>query len=167
VGAYKPDFAPLLSPGRHRLTVSEIRLLCVDKFPGSTIRTAQFAEIERLLSFLSRIKLSCELWINGSFVCAKDDPGDIDIVVAFFSKDAEKLEISIQDDIIKLLNGNKRFSQMLDTFLCPMFDREDTRRGADKSGYWGDLWGKGREGWLKGFIVLAVGETDVQRRLIT
>lgn len=148
------------------MTLSEVRSLCVDRFPSSPNRQQLYDELERLFTFLISIPFVCELWINGSFTCDKEQPDDIDLSVSFWTADAEKLDNAVFDDIMKRLNGGHNFSHALDTYLCPRFDRHDPRFGADLTDYWTEKWGKGRDDWLKGFIVIVVGETDAQRRLI-
>jgi hypothetical protein len=115
---------------------------------------------------LRSIAFVCEVWVNGSFTCDKEEPDDIDLSVAFWAVDGERLDSLIFRDIMNKLNGGHRFSSALDTYLCPRFDRSDSRYSADLTDYWADKWGKGRDDWLKGFIVIGVEETDAQRRLL-
>jgi hypothetical protein len=148
------------------MTVSEARALCVDRFPSSPNRQQLFDELERLIAHLRSIRFRCEVWINGSFTCDKEKPDDIDLATAFWAVDAEALDASVFNGIMTSLNGGRRFSAGLDSYLCPRFDRYDPRASADLTDYWADKWGKGRDGWLKGFIVIGVEDTDAQRRLL-
>jgi hypothetical protein len=152
VGAKKESFPPLLAPGRHRMTVDQLRALCVNRFPAALQgkRCALLAELERLLAYLNGLGLICEVWVNGSFVCDKDEPDDIDLAVAFWVDDADYINQSLLD----VLNGYRKFSPLLDTYLCARFRKDDPRRAADNEDYWAGLWGKGRDGWLKGFVVI-------------
>lgn len=147
------------------MTANETRALCVDGFPTSPNRGQLFQELETLIAFLRSLNFPCELWIDGSFTCNKEEPDGIDLSVTFWVSDAEKLDQAVYADIMQRLNGGHKFSVGLDTYLCPRFARDDPRRGADLTNYWSDKWGKGRDDWLKGFVVIAIGETDAQHRL--
>jgi hypothetical protein len=106
------------------------------------------------------------LWIDGSYTCDKETPDDIDLSVAFWVSDAERLDPRTYSDIMNRLNGGHKFSPGLDTYLCPRFDQNDPRKAADLTDYWSEKWGKGRDDWLKGFVVIAIGDTDAQHRLL-
>lgn len=147
------------------MSVSELKFHCVDRFSASESRINLFLELEKLFHYLSSTGLICSAWINGSFVTEKQDPEDIDLCVAFISDDFNLLDDSHAEFIMEKLNGGKIFSDFLDIYLCPLFYRSDPRRGADASDYWSAWWGVGRDNWLKGFVVIGIGETDVQRRL--
>ena len=101
--ADKASYPPLLPPGRHRMTMSETRSLCVDRFPASPNRKQLFDELERLVAFLQSISFQCEVWVNGSFTCDKDTPDDIDLSLSFWAVDAEALDRSVFDDIMNHL----------------------------------------------------------------
>ena len=118
------------------MSVAEARALCVNRFPASPNRSALFDELEKLLAFLRSINFQCEVWIDGSYTCEKEEPDDIDLSVSFWVSDAEKLDPSIFSDIMNRLNGGHQFSPGLDTYLCPRFDRTDPRRAADLTDYW-------------------------------
>ena len=79
-----PDFEeypPLLPIGRHELTLRRIRELCVDRFPGSTARAGLMEILEGIVARLKAARVRGELWIGGSFVTEKPEPGDIDVVL--------------------------------------------------------------------------------------
>jgi hypothetical protein len=155
--ADKVSFPPLLSPGRHRFSIGDLRKLCVEGFGNKARRELLFSELERLVAYLLQSQLICELWVDGSFVCTKDEPDDIDLSVAFMVSDMELLPDAVTKDLIARLNGGRKFSGLLDTYLCPRFPKDDPRRQADNEDYWSDKWGKGRDNWLKGFAVVGIG----------
>jgi len=71
----------------------------------------------------------------------------------------------MQDRLFENLNGGKAYSPWLDTYFCPRFLREDPRRKADRSAYWGMMWSRDRDDGVKGYVVVKLGETDVGHRL--
>jgi hypothetical protein len=147
------------------MTVADLRDLTVAPFPNSATRAQLFSELERLIDDLDKAAVVCELWIDGSFLTQKLDPGDIDLSFAAWINHLETLDPTIQAWILANLNGGYAYSPVLDTYFCARFLREDPRYSADKSAYWGEKWVKDWEDWLKGYVVIKLGETDVGRRL--
>jgi hypothetical protein len=76
-----PDFPPLLSPGRHVTTLPDLRKLCVDAFPLSGRRGPLMRSVEVLCTAVSTALIASEIWVDGSFLTQKMDPGDVDLVV--------------------------------------------------------------------------------------
>lgn len=136
-------------------------------FPQSISRAFLFSELERLHVDLTVTGLICELWINGSFLTEKLDPNDIDLSFACFYNDFEMLDSTLQANVWSLLNGGKRYSPVLDTYICFRFLRDDPRAMADGSRDWSEKWSVGWDDWLKGFAIIKLGETDVGLRLFT
>jgi hypothetical protein len=68
--------------GFHRMTMDELRKRCVDDFPKSNRRGMIMDGLERMVTKLISVGLDeCELWIDGSFLTVKPEPGDVDIVL--------------------------------------------------------------------------------------
>jgi Family of unknown function (DUF6932) len=80
-GQFKPEFPPLLPPGRHTMTLPELRKLCVQGFALSTRRDPLMRSVEALCMAVSTALIPSEVWVDGSFVTQKMDPGDVDLVV--------------------------------------------------------------------------------------
>jgi hypothetical protein len=79
-----PDFPPLLELGWHRMSLSEVRLLCVNgrpEFTLSTTRADLMAGLETVVSRLVAARIVGDLWIDGSFVTHKINPKDTDVVL--------------------------------------------------------------------------------------
>jgi hypothetical protein len=74
---------PLLPMGLHEMDLDELRRLCVDGFPTSTNRRYLADAFEELVDALVECGLSCEIWVNGSFLTSKLDPADLDVVFIF------------------------------------------------------------------------------------
>ena len=147
------------------MTLAELRALTVQRFPSSTRRPLIFADLERLVNFLAAQKVVCELWVDGSFLTEKEEPDDADLTFSAFASDLEALDPALWDWILKHLNGSKRYSPLLDTYVCARFLREDLRRAADQTDYWAEKWGVGWDDRLTGFAVVKLGESDVGRQL--
>ena len=60
MAAGKPCFPPLLPPGRHVMSVDELRALTVAPFAASTTRGALFSELERLIGDLVHLAGSAD-----------------------------------------------------------------------------------------------------------
>jgi hypothetical protein len=121
----------------------------------------------RLAKYLEAQYLTCELWVDGSFLTEKEEPDDADLTMSALISALELLDLSTQDWILNNLNGGKKYSPLLDTFICVRFPMDDPRRGADKTDYWAEKWGVGWDDRLTGFAVIKLGETDVGHRLCT
>ncbi|HEL7889741.1 TPA: hypothetical protein ACOEQ0_002592 [Stenotrophomonas maltophilia] len=76
----KMDFTPLFRAGFHNLDWQKLVELCVDPFPTSTRRPKLCAQLNDFISELRAMGLLGKLWIDGSFVTEKMEPGDVDVV---------------------------------------------------------------------------------------
>lgn len=124
-----------------------------------------FAELERLVDGLAAMNVVCELWVDGSFLTEKADPDDIDVSFAASITDLEALDVKIQDWILFNLDGSKRYSPHLDTYICVRYPRDHPNRAADKTDYWTEKWGVGWDDRLTGYAVIRLGDNDVGHRL--
>jgi hypothetical protein len=91
-GALKPEFPPLLAPGRHAMARDELRVLCVTNplFSISKRRPDVMASLENLLNALSTESIRSEVWVDGSFLTQKIEPEDVDLVIVFQEADLPK-----------------------------------------------------------------------------
>ncbi|MBW5437444.1 hypothetical protein FXB41_22610 [Bradyrhizobium canariense] len=161
----KQAFQPLLPPGRHVIGLDEFKALAVARFSTSVRRPLMFTELERLVADLIALNLTCELWVDGSFLTEKPEPDDIDLTFAAWAQSFDLVHPAVQQVVINSLNGGNKYSPLLHTFICFRFLREDPRRAADKTDYWTEKWGVGWDDHLKGYVVLKLGETDVGLKL--
>jgi hypothetical protein len=76
----KQDFNPLLAAGYHPMTWSALEATCLVPFAGSVTRPTLTKQLEQFLEELRTMGLKGELWVDGSYVTDKPDPGDIDLV---------------------------------------------------------------------------------------
>jgi hypothetical protein len=61
--------------------MDQVRELCVSGFSGSIKREVIFAGLAAFLTELSAAGVSGKVWVDGSFVTQKPEPGDCDVVV--------------------------------------------------------------------------------------
>jgi len=76
----KTDFVPLFAAGFHDMDWPSLIQQCVDPFPGSQARPQLSTQLFDFIEELRGLGLLGKLWIDGSFVTDKEEPGDVDIV---------------------------------------------------------------------------------------
>jgi hypothetical protein len=118
----KPEFPPLLDAGLHRLTLEELNRLTVDHFPNSETRSPLFAELRKLLALIASLGLKCQIWIDGSFLTEKTNPGDVDFIVDIPVNQLDTLDAT-QEALVSNLVRQIYRAQGLHSFVlasCPM-----------------------------------------------
>lgn len=161
---YKFDHPPLLPPGRHPMSLDDLRELTVTPFPETSSRHAIFAAFEALLGDLCRGGIRCEILCNGSFVTEAADPRDIDVVVRI-DHDFVELMTDDQGMFFDALNDDLE-ERLVDTFAEVAYPIGHPEFGAEEGISWEAHYGlEHGQKWLKGVAVLKLGETDVGLRL--
>lgn len=153
----KPEFPPLLGHGFHDMTVAEVRQLCVGRFPTSITRSLIMDRLHDLIRRLSAAGVTGKVWVDGSFVTEKIDPGDVDILIHVTS------DLYDNDPVKRATVDWAAHPDRFDTHSCdaykwieysvghPLFaDSEDSRR------YWTDWYGLSRGGTPKGIVVISL-----------
>ena len=163
----KIDWPPLLAPGRHFLTLSDIKRLGVDRFTADdrNIRYRMFLSLEQVVQDLLIAKIPCEVRIDGSFLTEKPDPGDIDIVISLDFDVAEQLT---QNQIELTMRLNEQDSYVhIDSSVWTLYPRgHKCFRCAFDADVVSEGYGiENSEVYLKGIAVLRVWETDVGLRI--
>ncbi|MBZ9726816.1 hypothetical protein LB554_23010 [Mesorhizobium sp. CO1-1-11] len=82
----KHDYEPLLPPGRHQMTLSDVWDRFVVPFGEPPSRTMIFWNLEQVVQDLLSAKIPCDLWLDGSFLTTKPDPDDLDITIVIVMK---------------------------------------------------------------------------------
>lgn len=75
------EFDSLLAPGIHQMTADELAALAVAAYPTSIRRTALFGSLNAWLTALRARGTGGRCWLDGSFLTAKPEPDDIDLVI--------------------------------------------------------------------------------------
>jgi len=63
------------------MSASEIKTLVVDGFPLSTRRSELWGNFIDLTTELKSVGITCDVWIDGSFLTQKIEPDDVDFVI--------------------------------------------------------------------------------------
>lgn len=101
----KPDYPALLAPGVHQLSLPQLLALAVTPFPNDAKRAELFNKLTTWANALQAAGLTGQLWLDGSFLTEKPDPGDIDCVLWSPSwVDPTLVTINIQNQVQKLLD---------------------------------------------------------------
>jgi hypothetical protein len=77
----KPDFPPLLQPGLHNITIQELYALAVAPFNHDQRRHDLYQKLSAWVGALQALGVGGTLWLDGSFLTEKPEPGDIDCVL--------------------------------------------------------------------------------------
>lgn len=80
------EFPPLWPEGFHPVTLDEIRARCVEAFHISTRRKPLMDAFAVILDYLAHAGVTCQIWLDGSFVTAKINPNDIDFIAVVDSR---------------------------------------------------------------------------------
>ena len=76
------DEKSLLAPGMHDFDLDEIGNQFLNGFPNSSTRKTLLDGLESFVEQLQKVGVPIELWIDGSFTTEKENPNDIDMVLA-------------------------------------------------------------------------------------
>ncbi len=161
----KYDYPPLLAPGRHIMTLDQVEAQFVKAFPGNRRRISLFQSFEEFVQAILLAGFPCEIWLDGSVLTEKEEPGDVDVTV-ILDKDVSDVLTPEQEEVVKAIT-NGQMGNNVDCFLFVRYPRHDARfgdEGLDPAHSWGEQYGlECSEQWLKGFVVLRLRET---KRLI-
>lgn len=149
------------------MSLPDIEQRFVASFGGESRshREKLFAGLEEAIQSILRVKLPCQVCIDGSFLTKNPTPNDIDIVV-LVDTDVQYLLNEDQRQIIDLLNTNHDF-YCVDSTVFFNYPREHELFGSSLDprevveGYGLENGGE----HLKGFVVIRVWETDVGLRI--
>jgi hypothetical protein len=161
----KPDFPPLLAPGRHTMTLERVKDICLDRFASNIQRRNLYHALEQFIQAYLVAGLPCNIWIDGSFLTEKPDPSDVDVTVLI---DADVTLNNDQNNLIDRTNDNG-FGPNVDAFAyqwLPKSHQDYFDEGLNPAITWHELYGvEHSRRWLKGIAVLKVRETHVGLRI--
>lgn len=147
----KIDHPPLLPGGFHPFTLQDLHQLTVNDFPESRRRSELFAALSVYLELLSSTGLKADVWVDGSYMSKKQEPDDIDMVVAYDPDSARSIPQSIRPALANLLDTN---------FVAARFNLHLFRvsqRDEEGIAYWSRLFGTMRdERTPKGMALLRI-----------
>ena len=166
LGASKPEFAPLLPPGRHIVTMDRLTRQCVGRFGTSASRPRLMTALSVFVVGLEELVGTCDVWVDGSFMTEKQEPEDIDLSVMVEGAVFDQLAADLQNELLSLAS-DQPLRPDLHTFVVVTRPRDHPGHhlAEDLRAYFAQLWSVTRVGSLKGIAVLRLGETDVGLRL--
>ncbi len=101
----KLDFPPLLAPGMHKLTLSDLHTVAVSPFPSDVQRAELYQNLATWAASLTACGVSGTLWLDGSFLTEKPNPGDIDCIIWYPQwLSAEVATVANQQQVTRLLD---------------------------------------------------------------
>ncbi len=162
----KPDFMPLLAPGRHHMRLQDVHDRFVRGIRNEARREKLFLGLEELVQRLLRLKIPCELWIDGSFLTEKQNPSDIDVMVFVESSVNEALSAEQDIELYNINVGDAPPDVDVQVYTVYNIGHEFYGTPIEVGHEWGKGYGlENSELWLKGIAVLRLMENNVGLRL--
>lgn len=123
-------------------------------------------------SYLRKEEIPCDLWIDGSFLTEEEVPGDIDIAIRVMDDVMQNLTERQDILLTNLARDHHAFVQGLDTFVFsgywighPHYGSEIDEGYSKEATTWSQQFGKGQDDWLKGIVIIPVGESEIGLRI--
>jgi len=140
----KEEYPPLLPLGFHEKTLKELHELCVSPFDSkSKTRKIIMQGLEIVVADMLAAKIEAKIWVDGSFVSEKIDPGDVDIL-AELRGEFYDVTTPEQRRLLDALNGNiHKDSLRVDSRAWSFYD------DSSHPDYWNSVWWRGY--WLNYF----------------
>jgi hypothetical protein len=140
-----PEFPSLLQPGFVDLDLATFEARFVTAFPTSSLRRPIFTRFVTLLNLLSDLGLSCQAWLDGSYLTEKPEPDDIDIALLVDDDILGRLTPSALDTYNSLIDNH---FETKTRYKCDLYsiDQADFHARA----YWRGLFGFARSELPKG-----------------
>ena len=159
-GATSPDFPALLPLGMHKMSITELRKLCVDRFDLSTTRDAIMQGLEQVVNILHAQSIKGKLWVDGSFLTEKINPHDSDVVLFVQGLFYDNATIT-QRQAIDFLSSDLKTTYYCDSYVSYEWPEAHLMHweGEYWRAYWLKQWGFGRDeanGPAKGIAVITL-----------
>lgn len=154
--AWKDDFPPLLPMGFHPMTLAQLRVLCVDRFPNSITRASVMDGLEKVVLHLNKSGIQMEVWVDGSFTTEKLNPEDSDIAIRLSGPDFDVASVPAKSPIVWAAKVDLKPSHKCDSYAFSeypeghvLYDHGQWRRA-----YWLNKFGHDRSERPKGLAVI-------------
>jgi hypothetical protein len=144
------------------MTLTEVWDRFVAPFDELPSRAAIYWQLEQVVQDILLAKLPCDVWLDGSLLTVKPEPGDLDITVVIDEEVIDSTD-EIQSKLIDKL-ANAEYADGVDSFVFTRWRRDNQFFGTelDDLASWNEVYGaEHSKEWLKGFVVLRLNETDV------
>lgn len=154
----KPDYSPLLEPGMCRMDLDRLQNLCVNDFDLSSTRPYIIDGLRKLFDHLMFHEIEGELWVDGSFLTSKINPGDVDLVLRCSASFVDNCSDD-QKKVIKWLNQDLKTTHYCHVFVFYEWPEGHANFdiGNRMHDYWLRWFGTSRDGHAKGIAVLTLG----------
>src|SRR5258705_8248419 len=122
--------------------MKQLRDVCVKGFSLSPTREVIMQEVEKVVRRVRRAKINGQLWIDGSFLTAKIDPEDADIVLLVAASVYDNGNAN-QRATIEWLNNNLKMTGLpCDTYICFRYPKKHPlyQEGIFMRAYWMRQW---------------------------
>lgn len=143
------EYPPLLTVGFQDLKIEELEQIFLLPFPSSITRANILVEFKLWIKKVKKLKVKCEIWIDGSFATEKIDPQDIDVVLFINGSDIRKLssekKLGLETLTNQRLTEQQRKEAICDSYLSFSEDVFDRR-------FWEKTFGKSRGEIPKGIF---------------
>ncbi len=152
------EYPPILPIGFHRMSLENLEELCVRRFPDSVTRQRIMAGLMHIFQRLSDGGILADIWVNGSFLTHKRDPGDADIVL--------RIPIQVYENgtpeqraLLEWAGSNQKRDHHCDSYVFYVFPAGDSRAVSNDylHAYWIRQFGFSRGQEMKGIAVLEIG----------
>ncbi len=149
------EYPAILPPSLKKMTLGELKQICVDDFPSSKTRKNLFDQLVIIIKELNNKTIKGDIWIDGSFLTQKIDPNDIDILL-YISNDFYENAGKEQKEIINWVNRNLRNSHKCHSYVSVIRQKDDPQYwlGQYMHAYWMRQFGFDRENQMKGIAVI-------------
>lgn len=106
------------------------------------------AGLEYLLDSLTAVGVEAEVWVNGSFLTWKTDPGDVDVVLRVAGEFFDSATTAQQDAIARVADEHEMFKadHYCDAYLLVEHPAGHPEHAAGRLNrkYWESMWGHDR-----------------------
>ena len=134
--------------------------MCVDAFPTSESRPAIMEGLEYLVDSLMSAGVEGELWVDGSFLTRKVDPGDVDVVLRVTDEFMVSATTAQGAAISRIVDEHDMLKA---SYFCDAYVFREYPGGHPKYAagqllrkHWEQMWGHDRRLNPKGFAVLTL-----------
>lgn len=135
-------------------------------FDDRRVREPLYYQFEEAVQEFNRAGIPCEFWLDGSFVTRKVDPKDVDVAIKIDVDVSDRLS-DAQMALIERANSED-FLHGIDSYVFVSYPRDHHlfSSAAHERETWAEQWGlEHSEQWLKGMLVMRLGETSVGLRI--
>jgi hypothetical protein len=150
------------SPALHGWSIDEVQEHLVLPFSDPTSRNEIYTGLEYLIESLKMLGRKMELWLDGSFVSEKHNPGDIDLVVVITIQDYKSMTQGELELLYKYTSGGdtKKIcncdSYLLLTCSDSHGNEEEKNLLKQDEMYWLNQFGTDRANVAKGMVKLVI-----------